>query len=86
MQFHTVTAAQFKCDIVAGRGVGMMVISGTVMPGDIRPLGYDGHRHRDSGRMIILVPLSDPAYNRHRKNADGQYNKNHDVSYSCRTL
>lgn len=56
----------------------MMVISGAVMPGNIRPLGYNSHWHRDSGRMIVLVPLPDTAYNRHRKNADGQYEHNYE--------
>ena len=55
-----------------------VVYSGTavmVMMGHIGPLGDDGCRHGQSGRMIVLVPLADALHCDH--NEQSEYHDKH---------
>ena len=83
VQFHPVAAFHLECHIVTGRCVVMMMVVCTTMTmmGNIGPFGDHGRRYGQTGRIVVLIPLSNPAYNRHRKNADDEH-ENYDEQNS----
>ena len=76
-KLHPVTAFHLESYIVRGGEAGM-VHSGTAVaavsvPGHMGPFGYDRSRYRQSGRMVILVPLLKAFYSSYYKGPDHNY-------------
>ena len=57
VEFHAVAALHFKGDVVAGRGMMVVMFPCAVVMGNICPFGNDGGGDGQARGLIVFVPL-----------------------------
>ena len=68
MELQPVTAFKLEGGIVGGGAVAVVELTGIVMMGCMSPLGDHNRRNGQSGRMVVLIPLTNELYEDQNEN------------------